>query len=254
MIVIEARPQAARRHRRRRGDERPAEPVRQDDLQPPGRMRALETWVIVGRAPVPGERLRQRSPEGVRQVRRAHPGGRLPGDVRGPRRRRRHRRRGARGVRDRHEPDRRRHRRRQDRGRRAGRRVAGRVGGERACVPARLRSTSCWCTTPPARWSTTRSIDRVMHGLAEGADGVVPALAVDRYGEAAGAGRRGVGDVRPRRRCVPCRRRRASRSNGSEPPSGRPADRSRRPPTARRWSRPPAAGWCASRATRATSR
>ena len=40
MIVIEAGARAARRHGRRRGDERAAEPVRQDDLHPPRRMRA----------------------------------------------------------------------------------------------------------------------------------------------------------------------------------------------------------------------
>ena len=80
-----------------------------------------------------------------------------PRDVRGARRHRRHRRRGA---------------------RRAGRSdmslladdlcagkiaaavpggaIAGRVGGERAGRACPTPRTSCWCTTPPARWSTRR--------------------------------------------------------------------------------------------------
>ncbi len=75
-----------------------------------------------------------------------------------------------------------------------------------------------------------------------------------RHGEAAGAGRHRGRDVRP---VVAARRADPAGVPGRAAAGGHragPPRRWRPPPTARRWSRPPAAGWSASRATRATSR
>ncbi len=47
---------------------------------------------------------------------------------------------------------------------------------QRARRPARQRRASCSCTTPRARSRRRTLVDRVLRGLAGGADGVVPAL------------------------------------------------------------------------------
>ena len=134
-------------------------------------------WAIVVAAGS-GERLGADRPKAFVRVRRAHAAGRVARDVRGARR--------ASTASS-------------SRCRRAGRPTSAcspttsaparsrppspaarraPIGRERARRACPTRRTSCSCTTRPGRWSTPRSSTASCTGLAEGADGVVPALPV----------------------------------------------------------------------------
>ena len=67
-----------------------------------------------------------------------------------------------------------------------------------ARVPARRARTSCSCTTPPGRWSTPALVDRVLRGLAAGRRRRRAGARRSPTRSSGRAGRRGVGDARPR--------------------------------------------------------
>ena len=77
----------------------------------------------------------------------------------------------------------------------------------RPCPPT---STSCWCTTRPARWCRPRWSTPWSPRVRAGADAVVPGLPLADTVKQVDAAGRVDGHRRPRPRCGRCRRRRAS--------------------------------------------